>query len=157
MVPFLRIGFLIAPKPIVYLLRLARTSVSRQPPGIDQAALAEFIAEGHLERHIRSTLQVYRERRQALVDAIRQYGEHVLEVSDEGSVGMYLVAWLPVGVDDRSAERIASAAGVDSVPLSNFTVRKLRRGGLVLGYAAYRTEMIHTSVERLCAAIRSRT
>src|SRR6266496_465049 len=83
-VPFLRIGFLIAPQSIVHLLRLARTSVSRQPPGIDQAALAEFIAEGHLERHIRSTLQVYRERRQALVDAIRQYGEGVLEVSDEG-------------------------------------------------------------------------
>jgi len=133
---------------------MGRTSLSRQPPGIDQAALAEFIAEGHLERHIRSTLQVYRERRQALVDAIRQYGEGVLEVSDEGSVGMYLVAWLPVGVDDRSAARIASAAGVDSVPLSNFAVRKLRRGGLVLGYSAYRTELIHTFVQRLCAAIR---
>ena len=153
-VPFLRIGFLVVPKSIAHLLRLARSSVSRQPPGIDQAALAEFIAEGHLERHIRSTLQIYRERRQALVDAIRQYGGGVLDASDEGGVGMYLVAWLPAGVDDQSAARIVSAAGVDSVPLSNFAVRKLRRGGLVLGYSAYRTEMIHTSVQRLCAAIR---
>ena len=78
----------------------------------------------------------------------------MLDVSDEGGVGMYLVAWLPAGVDDQSAARIVSAAGVDSVPLSNFAVRKLRRGGLVLGYSAYRTEMIHTSVQRLCAAIR---
>jgi GntR family transcriptional regulator/MocR family aminotransferase len=155
-VPFLRIGFLIAPKSIVHLLRLARTSASRQPPGIDQAALAEFITEGHLERHIRSTLQIYRERRHALVDAIQQYGGGVLDVSEEGGVGMYLVAWLPAGVDDRSAARIASAAGVDSVPLSNFAVRKLRRGGLVLGYSAYRTDMIRTSVQRLCAAIRNR-
>jgi GntR family transcriptional regulator/MocR family aminotransferase len=152
-VPFLRIGFLIAPKSIVHLLRLARTSVSRQPPGIDQAALAEFIVDGHLERHIRVTLQIYRERRQALVDAIRQYGGGMLDASDEGSVGMYLVAWLPAGVDDRSAARIASAAGVDSAPLSNFAVRKLRRGALVLGYSAYRAEVIHSSVQRLCAAI----
>jgi GntR family transcriptional regulator/MocR family aminotransferase len=119
-VPFLRIGFLIAPKTIVHLLRLARTSVSRQPPGIDQAALAEFIADGHLQRHIRVTLQIYRERRQALVDAIRQYGRGVLDVSDEGGVGMYLVGWLPAGMDDRSAAQIAAAAGVQSVPLSNF-------------------------------------
>jgi GntR family transcriptional regulator/MocR family aminotransferase len=153
-VPFLRIGFLIAPKSIVHLLRLARTSVSRQPPGIDQAALAEFIADGHLERHIRVTLQVYRERRQTLVDAIRQYGDSVLEVSDQGGVGMYLVAWLPTGVDDRSAARIASAAGVDTVPLSNFALRKLVRGGLVLGYSAYDTDNIYTSVQKLCTAIR---
>jgi len=33
-VPFLRIGFLVAPKSIVHFLRLARTSVSRQPMGI---------------------------------------------------------------------------------------------------------------------------
>jgi len=153
-VPFLRIGFLVAPRSIIHTLRLARTCVSRQPPGIDQAALAEFIADGHLERHIRSTLQIYRERRHALVDAIRQYGGGVLDVSDEGGVGMYLVAWLPAGVDDRSAARIASSAGVDSVPLSNFAVRKLRSGGLVLGYSAYRREMIDASVQRLCAAIR---
>ena len=152
-VPFLRIGFLIAPKSIVHSLRLARASVSRQPPGIDQAALAEFIADGHLDRHIRATLLTYRERRQALVDAIRQYGDGVLEVSDEGGVGMYLVAWLRAGVDDRTAARVASAAGVDAVPLSSFALGKLRRSGLVLGYSAYGTTEIRVAAQRLCTAL----
>src|SRR5205823_5284398 len=76
-VPFLRIGFLVAPRPIVHTLKMARTAVSRQPPGIDQAALAEFIADGHLERHVRLTLQIYRERYEALVDAIHEYGNGV--------------------------------------------------------------------------------
>ena len=151
-VPFLRIGFLVAPESIVHPLRLTRTSVSRQPPGIDQAALAEFIADGHLERHIRVTLQIYRQRRQMLVDAIRQYGRGVLEVSAEGSVGMYLVAWLPAGVDDRSAAGIASASGVDTVPLSNFALRKLRRGGLVLGYSGYPPQVIRKAAQQLCEA-----
>jgi GntR family transcriptional regulator/MocR family aminotransferase len=154
-VPFLRIGFLVAPKSIVHLLRLARTSVSRQPPGIDQAALAEFIADGHFERHIRVTLQIYRERRQTLVDAIRQYGDGVLEVSDEGGVGMYLVAWLRAGVDDRSAAEIASAAGVDTVPLSNFALCKVGRAGLVLGYSGYPPQMIRKAAQRLCEALLS--
>jgi GntR family transcriptional regulator/MocR family aminotransferase len=152
-VPFLRIGFLVAPKSIVHTLKVARTSVSRQPPGIDQAALAEFIADGHLERHIRVTLQIYRERYETLVNAIRQYGAGVLELSDNGGVGMYLVAWLPPGVDDRASARIASAAGVDTVPLSNFASRKLRRSGLVLGYSAYNRKMIHEAAQRLCEAL----
>jgi GntR family transcriptional regulator / MocR family aminotransferase len=153
-VPFLRIGFLVAPRSIVHTIKMARTSVSRQPPGIDQAALAEFIADGHLERHIRATLQIYRERYEALVSAIQQYAAGVLELSVNGGVGMYLVAWLPPGVDDRAVARIASAAGVDTVPLSNFAARKLRRSGLVLGYTAYDAKMIHTSAQRLCAALR---
>jgi GntR family transcriptional regulator / MocR family aminotransferase len=154
-VPFLRIGFLVAPKSIVHVLKMARTSVSRQPPGIDQAALAEFIADGRLERHIRVTLQIYRERYEALLEAIRQYGAGVLEVSEHGGIGMYLVAWLPPGVDDRVAARIASAAGVDTVPLSNFALRKLRRNGLVLGYSAYHAKMIREAAQRLCDALLS--
>jgi GntR family transcriptional regulator / MocR family aminotransferase len=152
-VPFLRIGFLVAPCSIVHTLKMARTAVSRQPPGIDQAALAEFITEGHLERHIRVTLQIYRERRQALVDAIRQHGNSVLQVSDEGCVGMYLVAWLPEGVNDRVAARLASAVGVDTVPLSNFAIRKLHRTGLVLGYSSYATGIIRAAAERLCKSL----
>lgn len=74
---------------------MARTSVSRQPPGIDQAALTEFIADGHLERHIRATLQIYRERYETFVSAIQQYAAGVFELSVNGGVGMYLVAWLP--------------------------------------------------------------
>jgi len=89
---------------------VARTSVSRQPPGIDQAALTEFIADGHLERHIRATLQIYRERYETFVSAIQQYAAGVFELSVNGGVGMYLVAWLPPGVDDGAAARIASAA-----------------------------------------------
>jgi len=61
-VSFLRIGFMIVPSSIVNIIRTARSTVSQQPPGVDQAALAEFIGEGHLERHIRATLQIYRER-----------------------------------------------------------------------------------------------
>jgi GntR family transcriptional regulator/MocR family aminotransferase len=152
-VPFLRIGFLVAPKHIVHTLKMARTSVSRQPPGIDQAALAEFIADGHLERHIKVTLQIYRERHETLVNTIQHHGAGVLEVSKNGGIGMYLVAWLPAGADDRAAARIASAAGVDAVPLSNFAVRKLRRTGLVLGYSSYETKKIRVAAQRLCKSL----
>ena len=145
---------MVAPRPIVHTLKMARTAVSRQPPGIDQAALAEFIADGHLERHVRLTLQIYRERHEALVDAIHEYGNGVLTTSSSG-VGMYLVAWLPVGVDDRKAANVAEIAGVSGVPLSMFSVRRLQRGGLVLGYSAFDPQTIRIAVQRLGKALTS--
>src|SRR5437667_12839682 len=51
-------------------------------------------------------------------------------------IGMYLVAYVAPGIDDRLAARIAYTSGVDTVPLSTFSVRRLRRGGLELGYSA---------------------
>ena len=76
----------------------------------------------------------------------------MLETSATG-IGMYLVAWLPKGVDDRLAAKVAFASGVDTVPLSSFSVRPLHRGGLVLGYSAYDAKSIRTATKRLCGAL----
>ena len=125
---------------------------SRQPPGVDQAILAEFISEGHLERHVRRTLHVYRERQQALIDAIDKEAKGILETSSTGT-GMYLVAWLKPGVDDQAAAKAAAAHGVDAIPLSAFSIKPLRRHGLVLGYAAYEVNRIRLAVKQLCRAL----
>jgi GntR family transcriptional regulator/MocR family aminotransferase len=150
--PFLRIGFLIAPPALVSVFKRGRVATSRQPPGIDQAALAEFISDGHLQRHIRASLSVYRERQETLVHALRREGRGLLETAPVGTA-MYLVAWLPPGVDDRQAVAAAATHNVDSVALSTFSVRSLPRGGLVLGYSGYDLGQIRRAVKRLCTAV----
>jgi len=151
-VPFLRIGFMIVPSALINVFKRTRSMMSRQPPGVDQAALAEFIGEGHLERHVRVTLELYRERQETLVDAIHDKANGILEASPEGT-GMYLVAWLKPGVNDRAVAKVASAHGVDVVPLSAFAMRHLKREGLLMGYSAYNPNSIRAAVERLCASI----
>jgi GntR family transcriptional regulator/MocR family aminotransferase len=151
-VPFLRIGFVIIPPALVDVFKRARVATSRQPPGIDQAALAEFISEGYLQRHIRATVELYGERQEALVNALRREAGGLLETAP-GGTGMYLVASLPTGVDDRDAVKAVAAENVDAVALSTFSVRHLRRGGLVLGYAGYPIDQIRWAVDRLCAGI----
>jgi GntR family transcriptional regulator/MocR family aminotransferase len=126
--------------------------MGRQPPGVDQAVLAEFISEGHLERHVRTTLRIYRERHEGLVDAIQRDSNGLLEISSTG-VGMYLVAWLKPGVDDQVAAKAAAAHGVDAIPLSIFSIMPLQRHGLVLGYSAYEVDAIRLAVQRLCEAL----
>jgi GntR family transcriptional regulator/MocR family aminotransferase len=105
-----------------------------------------------LQRHIRGTLQLYRERQDVLVEALRREGAGLLETAHAGT-GMYLVAWLPRGIDDRKAVQAAAAENVDAVALSTFSVRSLRRGGLVLGYSGYDALQIRRAVKHLCAGL----
>lgn len=151
-VPQLRIGYLVLPPEIVETFRHVRSTLSRQPPGVEQATLAEFISDGHLERHLRATLHIYREREEALVAAIKEHANGLLETSPTGT-GMYLVAWLPRGVGDQSAARLAANHGVDAIPLSTFCMRPLRRQALVLGYSAYEVNRIRNAVKQLSAAL----
>jgi len=150
--PLLRIGYLVLPPPLVESFQRVRFTMSRQPPGMEQAILAEFIAEGHLERYVRATLRTYRERQEALVGAIHEKARGLLETPPHGT-GMYLVAWLNPGVDDQAAARAAVAHGVDAIPLSTFCIRPLARQGLVLGYSSYDPSRIRTAVNQLCAAL----
>jgi GntR family transcriptional regulator/MocR family aminotransferase len=152
-VPFLRIGFVIVPPALVDVFKRARVATSRQPPGVDQAALAEFISEGYLQRHIRTTVQLYGERHEALVQAIGRQASGLLETTPAGT-GLYLVASLPPGVDDRDAVKAVAAENVDAVALSTFSVRHLRRGGLVLGYSGYPVDQIRWAVDQLCVGLR---
>lgn len=114
--------------------------------------LAEFIREGHLERFVRATLRMYHERREALVDAIDAYAAGMLETSPDGT-GMYLVAWLNPGVNDQTVARAAALRGIDAIPLSTFSTRQLRRGGLVLGYSSYEVSRIRLAVRQLATVL----
>src|SRR6185295_16271833 len=68
--PSLRLGFLIVPKALVAALVAARTVADQSPPVLDQLTLADFIAEGHFARHLRRMRQTYRERLEALAEAV---------------------------------------------------------------------------------------
>ena len=76
--PALRLGYLVVPPPLVEPLTQAQTLLTRQLPRLEQAALATFIAEGHLARHIRRTREQYGQRRAALVAAlVSAFGDRV--------------------------------------------------------------------------------
>ncbi len=68
--PLVRVGYLILPERLVDVAYKCKSLIERDYPLIEQSALADFIAEGHLERHIKRTRPVYAKRRAALVQAL---------------------------------------------------------------------------------------
>jgi len=151
--PALRIGYLVVPPALVQTFRRVRWATDLHSPVLMQAVLASFIAEGHFERHIRRMRTLYHERHDALVFNAARHLHGVLEVAPTAS-GMHVIGWLPAGVDDRKASRAAYTEGVDVTPLSFFSrSASSRRGGLVLGFAAYTAEEIARGTERLAKAL----
>jgi GntR family transcriptional regulator / MocR family aminotransferase len=151
--PSLRLGYLVVPPGLVDAFVSARELVDRQPPGVEQAVLARFMAEGHFARHVRRMRALYAARRQALLEAAAQHLEGALRVR-AAEAGMHLVGELPEGVDDRRASRLALEAGVEAPAVSVYGGPGHGRGsGLMLGYAAVPEAEIQAAVRRLAGVL----
>ena len=154
MFPALRIGFVIAPPSLLPALAAARQFAGTQQAALEQMVLADFINEGHFERHVRRMRTVYAERQQFLIDALREECDGLIDAARAGS-GMHLVGWLPPDLDDVDVSRRAAARGVDAIPLSAFAVgRGAGRPGVLLGYAHVDRPAMLTAARQLAGAVR---
>ena len=165
--PGLRLGYLVLPPSLMELFYKARFFNGIHSQALEQAALADFIAEGHFARHVRRMRALYAERQQLLADAMQPLrGLVELQTSP---AGMHAVGWLgpqfaaqggPAGqaaMIDRAAARAAAAHGVTTQPLSVYCIEPLRRGALLLGYAACSELEIRDGVKRLAQALEGLT
>ncbi|HLW00758.1 MAG TPA: PLP-dependent aminotransferase family protein [Ktedonobacterales bacterium] len=152
--PGLRLGYLVAPPALVDALLAARRFTDIHPPALEQAAVADFINEGHFTRHIRRMRALYAARRDALLNAAQRDLAGLLEVQAP-ETGMHVIGWLPSGIDARSAAHQAAQHQIETIPLSTLSLGGLRRSGLLLGYAAVTEEEINDGTRRLASALRS--
>ena len=152
--PALRLGYLVVPEPLIDPFRSAHAVSDRHNPSIDQAVLADFLAEGHFTRHLRRIRAAYGERQELMVEELRDRLPDVLEVSPDPA-GMHLVAWLPPGVDDVAAAEASAAAGISAPPLSYYSIEPVKRGALMLGYTGVTRPRIRVGIRQLAAALRA--
>ncbi len=66
------LGYTVVPKDLVEAFSTARDATDQFSATLYQAAMADFIREGHFARHIRRMRMLYIQRRTALVETIRQ-------------------------------------------------------------------------------------
>ncbi|WP_432487080.1 MocR-like pyridoxine biosynthesis transcription factor PdxR [Kineococcus sp. SYSU DK018] len=148
LVPGARIGWLVAPHRLRADLVAAKHAADLGNPALPQLVLAELIAAGDLERHVRRVRRRQRTRRDALLAALHRY---LPAVRVEGvAAGLHLLVTLPhrePGCDVEIAER-AAGLGVLVHPLS---WHRLRPGppGLVLGYAVSTPDGLREAVRRI--------
>ncbi|HLM03509.1 MAG TPA: PLP-dependent aminotransferase family protein [Pyrinomonadaceae bacterium] len=146
--PSLKLGCLVVPPDLVDVFTAARVVSGAHSPLIDQAILAEFISEGHFARHVRRTRTLYEERQKILIEEAERNLKGLLEMKADDA-GMHLVGWLPDNLDDREAALRADEVNVRLSPISDHSINKYPRKGLVFGYAAFDRAQIRGGIAKL--------
>jgi GntR family transcriptional regulator/MocR family aminotransferase len=152
MFPGLRVGYMVVPEQLIDAFLAVRALVDAHPSSIAQAALVDFIGEGHLAAHIRRMRALYAERQAVLISAVRERLGERLAVAPSAA-GMHLVGRLAPGPDDRAVAQAAGEAGVEAPALSSYYDGPAAAQGLLLGYAGVPEPAIAPAVARLTMAI----
>ena len=143
---------MVIPTDLVDRFAATRLAMDVYPSDLFQAVLSDFIKEGHYSRHLRRTSLLYRERREALVNAIAEQFGSAVQVQGEQS-GLHLVATLPEGLDDQQVAKRAAAKNVWAWPLSTCYLGRPVLQGLVLGFGSTPLAEVGPAIRRLNKAI----
>jgi GntR family transcriptional regulator/MocR family aminotransferase len=149
--PGVRLGWLVLPDGLVDEMVEAKASADKQTATIDQLALAELIASGAYDRHVRRVRLVYRRRRDRLVAMLREKAPGVRVTGL--AAGMHAVLELPAGWDEREVVALASTRGLAVDGLGSFGVR--RGPCLVVGYGTPPAHAFSAALARLGATLES--
>jgi len=142
----------VVPEQVVDAFVAARALADRHSPALEQALVAEFLAEGHFARHIRRMRALYAERQDALVSASRRELAGLLDVAPS-EAGMHVVGWLPALASDRDLSHRAAAGGISAPAVSSYALRHRARPGLLLGYACVNARQIGEGLRKLAPVL----
>jgi GntR family transcriptional regulator/MocR family aminotransferase len=152
--PALRIGWLVLPAQLVAPVGDAQSLLRAGPSAIEQLALADFIASGAYDRHVRRSRLVYRRRRDRLVDAVRRAAPAVAVTGI--AAGLHALLTLPDGCDEERIAARAADRGLAVSPLGAFMrAPGLRAYGpaLVIGYGTPPEHAYTACLARLTAVL----
>ncbi|WP_431903024.1 PLP-dependent aminotransferase family protein [Nonomuraea sp. bgisy101] len=135
--PMLRIGFLVAPASLQPALRTAKQLTDWHGEATSQAALARFIDEGLLARHVRKATRVYAARHARIAAFLADRLELV-----PSAAGLHLCA--------RGEVDLAGAPEVAVEDLATYYAG-VPEPGVVLGYGGISLEHIDEGLRRLFA------
>ncbi|WP_159974042.1 PLP-dependent aminotransferase family protein [Pseudomonas sp. 8Z] len=151
--PALRLGYLVLPPSLAGAFAQRLALDMRHMEIGTQAVMAEFIAAGHFQRHIRRMRQAARARRDTL---LREWPQAIPGCAPLPAVeaGLHLCVRVASLAREQELVSTARAAGVEMNGLSGYwlpdsQVPEDARAGLVLGFAAVPEVQIIDAVQRL--------
>jgi GntR family transcriptional regulator/MocR family aminotransferase len=138
--PGVRLGWMVLPEELISEIATAKGHGDYMTSSLEQLTLAEFIAAGAYDRHVRSMRLRYRRRRDQLVGALRQRAPGIRVAGM--AAGLQTVLELPRGTES-SVVQDAARQGLAIRGLTQFRYEVARcgwqlpeRDALVVNYAA---------------------
>ncbi|PCJ07416.1 MAG: GntR family transcriptional regulator [Rhodobacteraceae bacterium] len=143
----LRLGYLILPPGLVGRFRDALTHPGSSAPVTAQRPLAEFMASGQYDRHIRRARRLYALRYAAAADALAGWSTE-FGWFQRHDAGMQIAFHLAPPLPDHALARAAQSAGFAVRPLSSCDPSGLAQG-LLIGFCQSQPDEIAGQIETL--------
>ncbi|MES2074993.1 MAG: PLP-dependent aminotransferase family protein [Pseudomonadota bacterium] len=146
--PGIRLGYVVAPLPLVRRLELAKQAADLHTSQLTQMVVHEVIKDGFLDRHIPQIRTLYGDQCQCMLDAMEQhFPASVTWTKPEG--GMFIWVTLPKHINAMKLLDEAIAAKVAFVPGSPFYANEPETNTLRLSFVTVSPERIRTGIEIL--------
>jgi 2-aminoadipate transaminase len=146
--PGIRLGYVVAPLPLVRRLELAKQAADLHTSQLTQMVVHEVIKDGFLQHHIPKIRSLYGNQCQAMLDALTEFFPAGVEwTKPEG--GMFIWVTLPKHIDAIKLLDEAIAQKVAFVPGAPFYANDPATNTLRLSFVTVPPERIRTGIEIL--------
>jgi len=146
--PGLRIGWILGPRQLVDVFERAKQSMDLHTSTLSQYIAKEALERGVVGETIDKAKRVYRVKRDAMLSAL---SENMVEDSwwAKPVGGLFLMVWLPPGIDTKAMLPEAVNEGVVYVPGASFFVDESGKNTMRLNFSYPSVDEIKTGVEIL--------
>jgi len=154
----LRLGYMVLPGELVQSAVSAKTLLDNGSPWLEQMVLAEFIASGEYDRHLRRVRKTYLERRDCLIGALRMFFNDVsLAGIDTGTYLSWRLA--PSQPSAAQVQEVARSRGIGVYTITDDHAARRNDfrwadNTLLLGYSSLEERQIRDGIAGLAAALR---
>ncbi len=147
-VPSFRLGWIVAPKPLMEKLVIAKQAGDLHTNYFCQRVLHRFLQDNDLQAHIKEIIAVYGKQKVVMENAIKRYfPEQVSYFNPEG--GMFLWVTLPEELSAMALFDKAIEQKVAFVPGDPFYVEKRGLNTLRLNFSSVDPDIIEEGIQRL--------
>jgi len=152
--PGLRLGWIVAPSEIIRRLVQAKQGTDLHTSTLIQLVVYEVAHGGFLDRQVRSIRVVYRERRDAMVSAMKKYFPSGVTWTEPHG-GLFLWVTLPESFDSAEVLREALKEKVAFVPGTSFYPDGSGANTMRLNFSYSKATIIEEGIRRLGKVLRA--
>ena len=149
-----RLGYVVVPEWLIETFAKAMNLLGQNASPITEAALAQYINDGRFAEHIRKMRRLYRDRRDTLIECLNQDCSDILSFKSSDA-GMHIIADLKSGLDDEFVYKALLHDGIESLPLSVYCLKPIKRSALVLGFSGVARKRMPSLVRKMSETLRS--
>ena len=151
-VPSFRLGWVVAPDPIMQKLIVAKQASDLHTSYFVQRVIYQYLVDNAIDEHIAKILVAYGSQCRAMMRSCQEhFPQQVRFTKPEG--GMFLWATLPGGISSMELFGLAIQDKVAFVPGNPFYINRDHTSTMRLNFSCVDEQTIETGIRRLGAAI----